>query len=101
MVTVRDLSQVFYGRLMNLTQNFDEVILVFDTYMPDSLKSTARQMRRQGKDPVQYQVRDETCIKHITMSRLLSHEKNKADLTENLAAKTLEYSQNPPKLVQL
>lgn len=39
MVTVRDLSQSFYERLMNLTQNFDEVILVFDTYKTDSLKN--------------------------------------------------------------
>lgn len=65
MVTVQDLSQVFYGRLMTLTQNFDEVILVFDTYKPDSMKSATRQTRCQGKDPVQYQVRDETTMRKL------------------------------------
>ena len=38
MVMVRDLSECFYDRLVNLTQNFDEVILVFDTYKRNSLK---------------------------------------------------------------
>ena len=42
MVTVRYLSQSFYERLMNLAQNFDGVILVFDTYKTDSLKNATR-----------------------------------------------------------
>ena len=64
-VTVKDLSVCFNERLMNLTRNFDELILVFDSYKVDSLKSTTRQKRRKGKDPVQYQVRDETSIRHM------------------------------------
>ncbi|KAG1652800.1 hypothetical protein GQR58_026051 [Nymphon striatum] len=86
-------------RLMNLTQRYDEVIVVFDTYKPDSLKETMRQKRRQGKDPVQYQVHDDTNIKHLTMSRFLSHDKTKAALTEYLAEKILDYSRDSPKLV--
>ena len=31
--TVKDISHFFYEGLMNLTQNFSDVILVFDTYM--------------------------------------------------------------------
>ena len=50
-------------------------------------------------DPVQYQVRDETSIRHITMSRFLSHEQTKADLTEYLAEKTLDYNKDSSKLV--
>ncbi|KAG1687441.1 RNA-directed DNA polymerase from mobile element jockey [Nymphon striatum] len=76
MATVKDLSETFYERLTNLTQRYDEVIVVFDTYKPDSLKETTRQKRRQGKDPVQYQVHDDTNIKHL--SRFLSHDKTKA-----------------------
>ena len=72
---------------------------MFDTYKLDSFNSTTRQKRCQGKDPVQYQVRDETSIKHITMSRFLSHDKRKTDLTEYLAKKTLEYSRSISKLV--
>ena len=66
-VTVSDLSVCFNDRLMSLTRNFDEVILVFDTYKHDSLKST-RQKRRLGKDPVQYLIPDGTSIKHIPMN---------------------------------
>ena len=98
-VTVKDLSVCFSDRLMNLTRSFDEVIVVFNTYKADSLKSTTRQKRRKGKDPVQYQVRDETSIKHITMSRFLSHEQTKADLTEYSAEKTLNYNKDSSKLV--
>ena len=98
-VTVKDLSVYFNDSLMNLTRNFDEVIVVFNTYKADSLKSTTRQKRRTGKDPVQYQVRDETSIRHITMSRFLSHEQTKADLTEYLAEKPLDYSKDSSKLV--
>ena len=95
-VTVKDLSVCFNDRLMNLTRSFDEVIVVFDTYKADSLKSTTRQKRRKRKDPVQYQVRDETSIRHITMSRFLSHEQTKA---EYLADKGLDYNNDSSKLV--
>ena len=98
-VAVKDLSVCFNDRLMNLTRSFDEVILVFDTYKTDSRKSTTRQKRRKGKDPVQYQVRDETSISHIIMIRFLSHEQTTADLTEYLAEKTLDYNKDSSKLV--
>lgn len=69
------------------------------TYRDDSLKSATRDKRRQGRASVQYQVRDGTTIKHIPMSRFLSHDKTKADLTNYLAAKTLEYNSTSHKLV--
>ncbi len=93
-VTVKYLSECFNTRLMSLTRDCDEIILVFDTYKADSLKSATREKRRRGKDPIQYQIRDDTSIKHIPMSRFLSHDKTKADLTKYLAAKTLEYNQS-------
>ena len=98
-VTVKDLSVCINDRLMNLTKSFGEVIVVFNTYKADSLKSTTRQKRRQGKDQVQYRVRDETSIWHITMSRFLSHEQTEAVLTEYLAEKTLDYNNDSSKLV--
>ena len=71
----------------------DEIILVFDTYRVDYLKSATGDKRRQGKASIQYQVRvqDDPNIRHIPMSRFLSHDKTKADLTDYLAAKILEY----------
>ena len=84
---------------MSLTRDYDEIILVFDTYRDDSLKSTTRDKRRQGRTPIQYEIRDNTNIKHIPMSRFVSHDKTKADLDNYLAAKTLEYNSTSHKLV--
>ena len=95
-MTVKDLSVCFNDRQMNLTRHFDEVILVFDT-----MKNRTRQKRRKGKDPVQYQVRDETSIRHITLSRVLSHDHTKANLTEYLAEKTLDCNKDSRKLIHL
>ncbi|KAK5890935.1 hypothetical protein CesoFtcFv8_014409 [Champsocephalus esox] len=97
-VTVKDLSGCFNDRLMSLTRDYDEIILVFDTYRTDSLKSATRDKRRQGK-AIQYQVRDDTNIKHIPLSRFLSHDQTKADLTDYLAAKILEYNRGSAKLI--
>ncbi|KAI4833348.1 hypothetical protein KUCAC02_016256 [Chaenocephalus aceratus] len=88
----KNLSGCFNDRLMSLTRDYDEIILVFDTYRTDSLKSATRDKRRQGK-AIQYQVRDDTNIKHIPLSRFLSHDQTKADLTDYLAAKILEIQQ--------
>ncbi len=60
MATVKDLSVCF-------TAGYDEIILVFDTYKVDSLKKATRQKRCGIQDPVQYQIRDETSIKHISI----------------------------------
>ncbi len=98
-VTVKDLSECFNDRVLSLTRGFEHIILVFDTYKQDSLKSTTRVKRRHGKAPVQYQVKDDTSIKHITMSRFLSHDQTKADLTDYLAEKTLEYNRDSTKVV--
>src|SRR6267154_1371996 len=88
-LTVKDLSDCFNNRLISLTGDYDEIILVFDTYREDSLKCATRDKRRQGKAPIQYQIRHDTSIKHIPMNRFLSHVKTKADQTNSLAAKTL------------
>ena len=96
--TVKDLGQQFNDRLLVLTANFDEVILVFDTYKADSLKQKTREKRQQGKDPIQYQINDNTNIKHIPMGRFLSHKQTKADLTEYLAQAVLKKNANSQRL---
>ena len=79
--------------------DYDEFILVFDTYNADSLKSATREKRRQEKDPILYQIRHDTSIKHILMSRFLSHDNTKADLTEYLGGRTLVYNKHSSKVV--
>ena len=62
--TVKDLSECFNNSLMSLKLEYDEVIL-------DSLRSATREKRRQGKDPIQYQIRYDTSIKHILINQEL------------------------------
>ena len=79
--TVKDLGACFNAKLMSLIRDYDEIIFVFDTYRDESLKNATRDKRKQDRAPIQYQVRDDTNIKHIPVSRFLSHDKTKADLT--------------------
>src|SRR6267154_615544 len=55
-LTVKGLSDCFNNRLISLTGDYDEIILVFDTYREDSLKGATRDKRWQGEAPIQYQV---------------------------------------------
>ena len=81
-----------------MTRGFDYIILVFDAYKQDSLKSTTRSKRCHGKAPVQLQVKDDTSIEHVT-SRFLSHEQTKADLADYSANETLDYNRNSDKVI--
>ena len=85
--------------MFSTTWGYDDIILVFDTCKDVSLKYATREARLQGQRPVQYHIHDETCIKHITMKRFLSHDKTNADLAEYLAMKVLTYNTDSPKLV--
>ena len=82
-----------------MSWEYDAIILVFDTYKDVSLKYATREAWLQGQRPVQYQIHDETRIKHITTKRVLSHDKTNADLAEYLAIKVLTYNTDSPKLV--
>ena len=70
------------ANISTLTADFDNVILVFDTYKADLLEQKTREKRGQGKYPIHYQIADDTNIKHIPMECFLSHKTTKADLTK-------------------
>ena len=68
MQTVVDLSHSFNQLLLSMIREYVDIMLVFDTYCKDvSLKYATREARLQGQRPVQYEIHDETGIKHITM----------------------------------
>ena len=75
--TIVDLSHSFNDLLLSMTRKYDEIIPVFGTYKDMSLKYATREAWLHGQRPVQYQIHDETRIKHITMKRFLSHNKTK------------------------
>ena len=97
--TVGDLRHVFNDLLVSMSWEYDAIILVFDTYKDVCLKYATREARLQGQRPVQYQIHDETRIKHISMKRVLSHDKTDADLADYLAMKVPTYNTDSPKLV--
>ena len=92
--TVVDLSHSFNELLLSMTKEYDEIMLVFDTYCKDvCLKYATREVRLQGQRPVQYEIHDETGIEHITMfKRFLYKDKTKADLAEYMAMKVMTYN---------
>ena len=97
--TVKDLGFVFNRSLLNLTKDFDEIICVFDTYKEDSLRNRTRHLRQKGRDPIKYQVRDETSLKNIPLGRFLSHNQTKSDLTKYLAEKVQLYNKDSDKII--
>ena len=97
--TVLDLSHGFNDLLVSMNWEYDAIILDFDTYKDVSLEYATREARLQGQRPMQYQIHEETRIKHITMKRVLSHDKTNADLADYLAMKVLTYNTDSPKLV--
>ena len=99
--TVDDLSHNLNDLLLSMTREYVEIILVFDGYEDVYLKYATIEARLQGQRPMQYQIQDETRIKHnsITMKRFLSHDKTKAALADYLAMKVLTYNTGSLKLV--
>ena len=97
--TVINRNHGFNDLLVSMSWEYDAIILVFDTYKDVSLKYATREARLQGQRPVQYQIHDETRIKHMPMKRVLSHDKTNADLADYLAMKVLTYNTDSPKLV--
>ena len=63
--TVVDLSHGFNDLLVSMSCEYDAIILVFDTYKDVSLEYATREALLQGQRPVQYQIHDETRIKHV------------------------------------
>lgn len=93
MRTCHDFAQSFISILSNLASNYNEVRLVFDTYLNTSLKEQTRKKRTKGKSTY-YQIRDSSIIKNISLKDFLAHIKTKAELTEYLAIKCLDHSKS-------
>ncbi|MES9905751.1 MAG: hypothetical protein ABW168_24155 [Sedimenticola sp.] len=89
-MTVKDLGDCFIKAIMQEAANFNEIIVVVDTYTKHSIKAAVRELRNNGQVPVRYQVKDETKLTHISLKRFLSHYKTKAHLTTYLAQKLRE-----------
>ena len=45
--TMQDLANLFVNKLTDLTGDYDEVVVVFDTYIDESLKENTREKKEE------------------------------------------------------
>ena len=98
--TCKDLAEHFMARLFVKYNNTQQIRLIFDRYGVLSLLKSATRSKRQGTpEPIYYHVMDSTHIAKVTLKKLLSHTKTKAELTAFLAQKVMERGEATGKQV--
>ena len=75
-----DFANVFTNQIIEESQRFSEIRIIFDLYLDTSLKAKTRNDRTNSSQ-IQYKVDDSTIIKHLKTSEFLSHIKAKQDMT--------------------
>ena len=70
-----------------------ELCLVYDRYLPSSLKGGTRIKRQEGQTPVYYRITALTHIAKVPMKSLLLHSKTEMELSDYLATMTIEYGE--------
>ena len=78
MKTCADFAESFLSIICYMTQEYDEVRVVFDRYISPSLKSQTRSKRAQRKTTY-YHVKDNTLIKNISLKEFLSDSRTKEE----------------------
>ncbi|XP_057308922.1 uncharacterized protein LOC130647177 [Hydractinia symbiolongicarpus] len=87
--TCKDFASAFTERVLQISRGCDEIRLVFDRYIENSLKARTRKHRTSGNE-VRYKVSDNTNISSISLKQFLSHIDTKQALTIYLAKKVME-----------
>ena len=97
MSKAKHFSINFVDIVAGMSDTYDEIRIVFDQYIPDSLKETTCDKRTVKTTPVHYHVNDDTEIKN--MKAFLSHVNTKAELTKYLSEKLISHFNKKPKRV--
>ena len=92
----KDFADRFVDRIARISSGFEQVRLVFDRYVKDSLKARTRHKRTSGNE-IRYQVSDVTNIENITLKQFLSHIDTKQDLTNYLTKYAKDHLHNRGK----
>lgn len=95
--TCEDLADVFTQKIQRKYWQYDELHVVFDTYLDKSIKNLPRGKRLHGGVATQYKICDTTDISKINMKKLLSHTRTKDELTTYLAHKMLSHAKKAAK----
>ena len=83
--TCQDFTNVFSNQIIDESQRFSEIRVIFDLYLDISLK--VKRNDRTNSTQIQYKVDDSTIIKHLKTSGFFSHIKTKQDMTACLSQK--------------
>ena len=84
--TCQDFTNVFSNQIIDESQRFSEIRVIFDLYLDISLKAKTRNDRTNSSQ-IKYKLDDSTIIKHLKTSEFLSHIKTKQDMTVYLSKK--------------
>ena len=95
--TVSDFTSKFVDIVEDMGAPYDEMHVVFDQYLPGSLKETTRDKRTKKTSSIHYHINASTDIKNI--KTFLSHIQTKAELPKYLAHNVLAHYQGKPKKV--
>ena len=89
-----DLAMLFITKIDYLVslKCYTEIILVFDSYKPHSLKQIIREHRNEGEDSVHYVVDDNSNIEQVTLKKFLKNETTKKELTVYLSHKLVNHA---------
>ena len=71
--TCNDFAGYFCYWMNDKFKSYDEVHLVFDSYITGSLKTATMEFRQQKSEPVQYKITPSTTVKKLTMAKFLAH----------------------------
>ena len=93
--TCADFGNAFIRKLISMSSGYDEVHLIFDRYLENSLKTQTRQGRNKNLKSTYYHVSDSTLIKNISLKEFLADTRTKAELCEYLSKKALIISRGP------
>ena len=96
MQTLSDLQDAFNKRIQNMVSGYDEVRVVFDRYMDQSLKNKTRQKR--AATSVEYEIHPDMKLT-MSIKDLLSASSTKKKLTFMLGEGLLEYFSRDSSIV--
>lgn len=92
--TGTDLAREFTNRIDEQSKDAELVIVAFDSYREESMKSATRAARKTSKVARHFSIEKETNIEKVTMSEILNNDKTKKSLTVLLAEFTEAHLQN-------
>ena len=93
MLTILHLKETFLKKIGKMSNSYDEVRIIFDHYLEESLKSKTRANRAtsEAASKANYYVHDQMSIKTISLKELFSSSRTKNGLTKLLSEALLKH----------